>query len=496
MKKKIFIILVLMLFCLPVINLKAGQLDSYVDWNLDKSIFAHKVTNGEHVVNNLAMMSVDGKVAYCIEPGVTADKASYYSSTSNINETNLKGVDVKRLSLIGYYGYGYPGHENKEYYMAAQELIWRHMGVNEVYWSSDKAGNNIINIDYYKNQILGLVDSYEITPNFNFRSKYIVGDEVTLEDKNNVLSGYEVSKNNNVSIDGNNIKIKVIDGDNSFILSRKQNSKTTMFYYKDGFQTIGTFEFPYEHSKSYKVNYIYGKVIVNKLDNDTKSKTVSSKYATLTGAEYALYDSNNNLIETKKTDEDGNIVFDKLTKDVYTVREVSPSLGYTINRTSIKTFIDSYTPEIKVKTYETIIKNKIVITKVLDDEENKICIPEEGIKFGIYDEDNNLIKEVITDNNGNITIELVFGRYILKQLDAPEGIDIVSDRVIEVIKADEKQNITLVNHKIKEEIKDIIIEENDIEEPILPKTGKNINDIIFMFIISILGMFVYGKKNI
>lgn len=496
MKKKIFTIMMLIILCLPMINIKAGNQDSYVDWNLDRTIFSHKTINGEHEVYNLAMMTVDGKIAYCIEPGVMADKASYYSSTTNINETNLKNVDVKRLSLIGYYGYGYPGHDNKEYYMAAQELIWRHMGAKEVYWSWDKYGNDIINIDYYKNEILSLVDSYEVTPNFKFRSKYIVGDEVTLEDKNNVLSGYEVNTiNKNVSINGNSINFKVVDGDNSFTLSRIQNGKSTMFYYKNGYQSLGTFEFPYEHNKSYNVNFTYGKVIVNKLDNDTKSKVVSSKYASLTGAEYALYDSNNNLIEIKKTDENGNIVFDKLVKDVYTVREVSPSLGYTINRTNIKTFIDSYTPEIKVKTYETIIKNKIVITKVLDDEENKICIPEEGIKFGIYDEDNNLIKEAITDNNGNITIELVFGKYILKQLSVPVGVDIVKDREIQVIEDGKEQNITLVNHKIKEE-QVLEKQENIITQPTLPKTGKNIYSIIYMFIISILGVFVYDKKNI
>lgn len=32
---------------------------------------------------------------------------------------------LKKMELIAYYGYEYPGHNNlKKYYMATQELIW------------------------------------------------------------------------------------------------------------------------------------------------------------------------------------------------------------------------------------------------------------------------------------------------------------------------------------------------------------------------------------
>ena len=498
MKKRMIILILVTLLFLPIIKLKAGYMDSYISWTLDQNIFAHKVQNGQHIVNNLAIMTADNKIAYCIEPGITADKNSYYSSTTNINDTKLSNINTKRLSLIGYYGYGYKGHEIKEYYMAAQELIWRQMGVEIVYWSTDKEGNNIINIDYYKEQILNLVNNYETIPIFNFKSKYVVGDEIILEDNNNVLTDYELSNyNNNVSIDGNRIKIKIIDGDNSFNLQRKNNGSITKFYYKDGYQTIGSFEFPYEHSASYNLNYTYGKIIVNKLDSNTKSKTLSSKYASLKDAEYGLYDSNNKLIKKGKTNEAGYVIFDELPKGNYMIKELSPSTGYTISKTVTRTFVSTNTLEVDIKSYEDIIKNKVVITKILDDEESKTCIYEQGIRFGIYDEEGNLLKEEQTDENGNITIELVFGKYILKQLSSPDGIDKVKDQVIEVKDDGKNQNIILINHRIKKEVieEPKINQENNIEIQVLPKTGKNIYWMIIMFIISFIGIFVNEKNN-
>ena len=202
MKKRVLFVFLTMIMLLPFIKVNAGNMDSYIDWNLDRSVVAHQIRDGLDHMTNLAMITANGVTAYCIEPGVTADKASYYNSTYNINDTNLSGVDVKRLSLIGYYGYGYEGHSDKRYYMATQELIWRLMGVDDVWWTDQKEGGNIINVDSYKNEILRLVNAYETAPKFEFKDAYIVGDEVVLEDMNNVLSGYEVTSGS-ASIDGN-----------------------------------------------------------------------------------------------------------------------------------------------------------------------------------------------------------------------------------------------------------------------------------------------------
>lgn len=498
MKKKIIVLLFIVIASLST-KVKALEMDSYIDWNLDRTVFAHKIQDGKEHINNLAMITANGTTAYCIEPGVDASKGSYYFSTTNINDTNLKNVNTKKLSLIGYYGYGYNGHNSREYYMAAQELIWREMGVESVWWTDAKEGGNTLNIDSYKDQIMSLVNNYEISPSFTFAKEYIIGDEINIEDKNGILKEYEVMGNQNVSINNNSINIKVKEGSNSFILRRKHNGKLTKFYYKNGYQTIGSFEFPYNYEKIYSINGVYGKIIINKLDSDTKSKKTASKYATLKGAVYGLYDSKNNLIKTEKTDENGNIVFDKLTKGEYIIKELGASTGYTVNKTI--TNVDLSTIQITVSTncYETIIKNKIVVTKVLDDYEDKICVPEKDILFHVYDSFGSLVTEALTDENGRITLELPYGSYILRQMNAPDKIDKVKDRVIEVTEDGIVNDIILVNHKEKEpepEPEPKIEQPPEIVEEELPDTGNN-NILYYALLIpfSIIGS-IYEKKRI
>lgn len=482
MKKFIYALFLLALLLIPH-RVIAAQDDSYVDWNLDRSIFAHQLRDGKDHITNLAMITADGKIAYCIEPGVTADKASYYNSTYNINDTNLSGVDVKRLSLIGYYGYGYDGHTDKRYYMATQELIWRLMGVDDVWWTDQKEGGNVINIDSYKDEILRLVNAYEKVPEFKFKDAYIVGDEVVLEDINNVLSGYEVTSGT-ASIDGNKINVSVDNKVNNFTLKRKSSGKYPIFYYKNGYQTIGSFEAAYEFSKDYVVNGEYAKIIVNKKDYDNKSNTSLSPYASLKGASYTLYDKEGNVLSVKETDEHGIATFDNLKKGTYVIKETSAGLGYNIDITRYETYVATSRMEAVINSYEKIIKNKIIVTKVLND--NGTITPEEGIEFGLYYEDGTFIDTYVTDNDGIIELTLPYGKYVLKQITKKDGITVAPDKFIEVVKEGENQSITIINY---------VIEQPPIEE--LPNTGKHFNPSLLIIIVSLgLISYLYEKKTI
>ena len=42
--------------------------------------------------------------------------------------------------------------------------------------------------------------------------------------------------------------------------------------------------------------------------------------------------------------------------------------------------------------------------------------PEENINFNIYDEEDNLVKTIITDKDGKASITLQYGKYIIKQM--------------------------------------------------------------------------------
>ncbi len=482
--KKIILFFSLLLVLLPLKVLGAEN-DSYIDWELDRSIFVHQIRNGEDHVTNLAIIKANNVIAYCIEPGVLADKDSYYNSTYNIADTPLGNMDTKYMSLVGYFGYGYGNHLTKEYYMAAQELIWESMGVEEVWFSDNKFGGNIYDINKEKQEILDLVRGYETIPKFNIKKEYMIGDEIALKDENNVLDKYELVNNNNVSLSNGALKVRIASENISFELKKGTVGKGIKFYYKSGYQTIGSFETGYEFSKKYNINGKYGKIIVDKLDSETKSKKTFSPYASLKGAVYALYDSEEKEIARKTTDDNGMIVFDKLLKGNYSIKEISPSVGYNVSKTIIRTYLSSSRFEAILKTYEDIIKNKLYIIKVLDNK-NGDLVPENGIEFMVLNDRREEVLRLFTNEKGILEFELPYGNYILRQLSSPEGISKVDDLKIKVTEDGLKQEFTLINEKLE---KPPVVEE-------LPNTGKRGYIILILLsIFSSLGLLYYEKNS-
>ena len=70
------------------------------------------------------------------------------------------------------------------------------------------------------------------------------------------------------------------------------------------------------------------------------------------------------------------------------------------------------------------ITSTLQITKV-DEDNNKIA----GVKFGIYDLEDNLISEHITDESGYIEVELVYGKYYFKELSTLNHFVITDEKI-------------------------------------------------------------------
>lgn len=461
MIKKIAYLLITILFLIPI-GVKAGNMDSFTSYVVDDSIYVHRIIKGEYKKVKAVYHSIEGKTAYCVEPGVKVENNTYYNSTT---DNNLVGISTdlrNKISLIGYYGYDYKNHNTKEYYLAAQELIWRLTGSDDVWWIDSKT-NETLNLESYKNEIMNLVNSYEVSPSFEFKDDYIIGDKITLEDKNNVLSDYEVDSGD-VTILDNNIIVNVLE-DNKFSLKRKNDINGITFYYKNGYQTMATFESRYEYKKEYNLKGIYSSVIINKLDYDTKSKNTINGVS-LQGSEYSIYDSSMNMLDTKETDSDGMIEFNRLKKGKYYIKENKPSLGYTLDNNTYEVTIDD-NKLVTIDVYEKLIYGNLKIKKVLDEG----LIPEKNITFGIY-KDDELYGSYTTDYNGIINVSLPYGTYVIKQLNA-NGTDFAKDEVIQITNEEEKE-LLIVNHSLPKQ---------------LPQTGKNSISIISIILFLIIMVF-------
>ncbi len=396
---------------------------------------------------------INGLEAYCIEPGIKI-KTDYYKATDDLSVSGLSEEVLKKIRLIAYYGYNYTGHNDNKYYMAAQELIWRTIDGREVYWVSEEDFNgNRINIDKQKNEIKKLVNSHYTLPSFDNQEIVLeVGKDYTLDDKNNVLSHFEIynSSVKNITIDGNKMVLKAsnsLESGEIKLVDKQYTDKVTLIYYQGNNQKMmsstGMLE-PVISSFMVKViNKPYLKVV--KIDKET------GKQIYLKGIKFKIknLDSNEYVCENDdclyETDEYGTfITSDKLDYGHYELEEVDDLIeGYLWNDEKINVTLDENSDYQAVEGklyYEVFFENQAVtgsleLTKIGEEavfENNRITyLPKnlDDVVFNLYAANNiyDSQKEIIYRQdeflgtyitiNGRITIDnLPLGNYYLKEV--------------------------------------------------------------------------------
>ena len=137
----------------------------------------------------------------------------------------------------------------------------------------------------------------------------------------------------------------------------------------------------------------------------------------LKGVEFEVVDKDGNVLEKIITDENGEALTKRYPVRDFselTLREVKTDENYVLNDTpqTIKLEENQITDIIFENER---IKGTVEITKVdSKDKDKKLA----GAKFGLYDENDNLLDTLITDENGKATSkELYKGKYYLKELD-------------------------------------------------------------------------------
>ena len=161
--KKIFYLLFIMF------SFVMGMSYSYAD-NANVNIttsgyYWNRVYNGVSSSYPFNLYDFNGRVAYCIMPGIpegTTYNAGDYSN-SGLSE------DIRdRIMLISYYGYEYPEHRTFLYRSAAQELIWETIIPADTVFSTGRyTTGNILNNENEKEEILRLVNNHYTKPAFD-----------------------------------------------------------------------------------------------------------------------------------------------------------------------------------------------------------------------------------------------------------------------------------------------------------------------------------------
>lgn len=389
------------------------------------------------------LYTVDGQVAYCIEPGTPEGTSMIEGNWSN---TGLSDSIKERITLIGYYGYTYPGHQTLKYRAATQGMIWQTIiGGGYVNFSTERWGAGTqLDISAETAEIERLIATHYTRPSFNGGTYNLqVGETITLTDTNNVLGNYDILVNGaDYSVNGNNLIIKpTTSGTITVNLKKKMPySSNYKIFYGDGVQNMMVAGSTDPVVSQFKINSYYGQVEMNKKDIETGS--TAQGQATLKNAIYGVYKTDGTLVTKIITDKNGYAISDSvLSYGTYYLQEISASNGYEINNEKIFFDIKGKNLVKAEDSKETVVKNYISILKQYDfvDGNTTFLNAEKGIKFEIYYPNGEKFDEIITDKNGYATINLPYGVWKLHQVNSTTGFEKIYDFYITVDYNSEKE---------------------------------------------------------
>lgn len=386
------------------------------------------------------------RFAYCIDPFVFFQDGSNYEEV--ITPSNLTDNQKEQISLIAYFGYGYKNHTDKKWYAITQLMIWKIAEPSGNFYFTD--GLNGPKIEPYNqeiNEINTLIANYKKETSLNNKTYTLIeGEKLSIEDFNQVLSNYK-SSNQNFIIQGNTlISDSLTEGEYTInlIKEEKKHNKPLVFYQSKNSQSLMQTGDLKDKTESLKVNVIKTKIEITKIDKDTQSTSPNGE-GTLIGTVYSLLNKNNIEIATITIDENNIGIIENIPFGTYYLQEKSAGKGYQLDTQKYKIEVEKNTPKINITLENEIIKKKIIIYKTYG--ENK-KIPEANISFSIYNNKNEKVSTITTDENGKAEITLPYGNYKIVQENTTEGYQKVKNINISITNSEE-ETINLVDYKIK-----------------------------------------------
>lgn len=370
------------------------------------------------------------EIAYCVEPFKLLVNNSSYNINGDYNPNyGINNDKWDKIKLYSYYGYGYKNHTDKKWISITQMSIWRTLFPNYQFdWINNKTDKQIIYP--YNNELSelnNLVNNHYTLP--NLKKEYVVGinDEIVLNDSSNILNNYQIiSSEFDSYIEDNKLVIKTKEEEKEGIIKLQRASETfpesVKFFYSSESQNVMERGNIIPISTELKIKVLKGKIIVNKVDSETKSNIAQGE-ASLDGSIFELLNESKEVIK-ELTITNNTLDFDNLSFGKYYIREKTPGTGYYLNKNIYEVIIDENNLENIITIDNKVIKSKVKIIKFFgteDDYEKGIMNKEEGISFKIYTKDNIEVFEGITNNNGEIEVYLPYGSYYLEQINTTEG---------------------------------------------------------------------------
>lgn len=368
-------------------------------------------------------------------------------SLYDINDNLILDIDIKdeneRIILA----------DGKYYFKEKSSTKGYELNDKKYYFEISKENNKPI-VTIENNKIKGklIINKLYGGSGYDFKSESDAWFDI-YDNNNNLIDILKTDKNGKASkvLNYGKYKIKQVKGKENYIFTDE-------------------FEINIEESKEYIYNLKNIKkptLIINKIDKDTKTK--------LSNSVIMIYDINDNLLYEEQTDHNGIIKIENIELGKYYFVEKESPKYYKLDNSKHYFEITE-----NGKVYDFYLENEKILgnLEIIKKDNNSKLL--KNALFGIYDMNDNLLYEDVTNEEGIIKINNIkAGVYYLKELKAPYG----------YIKNDEKIEFEILNS----EILSIEVVNNKIE---MPNTNKsiNINYLVGVSALLVLSINLYEKK--
>ncbi len=465
MKKimKVVGVVFILIICFICKNVNASVQHGNYMYVTEHDIYYERVGASNTTYLQFKTYYVAGSNVYCIEPLVGVTESYYTEYTDYLNVTGLDQETFDKIALYAYYGFGYKDHDFR-YQIAAQELIWETVSYYDfIFRTEDNGKGDIIDVSYEKEVIKQLASSHNTLPSFSNKEYYIQNNNpLVLEDSNNLLDNYNISKTENIRVDNNILTISNIKEDMEFNFSETRVLNRGLFVYaKNNSQKMISQGIYLENDFFINVKVIDTKLNVTKLGEviSFENNEIITNYVPLDNTNFDIYAAsdiynNDELIYNKddyvftiSTNEYGTILEENLYLGDYYLVESKVPEGYELSKEKYYFSLTLDNLEVSITINNELLKGDIEIIK--SDTLSGELLP--NVHFEIYDEYNNLILNRVTNEEGKIVIEnLPIGKYTIKEIIAHEGYILSS----ELYNVDVENNIVIIleikNEKIIE----------------------------------------------
>ena len=441
--KKLFISLLLMLVCIPVYA--ANDVTFYYDSKRVEEMWITRVGSSETRSAHpyLLKRRGDNTYVYCLESFKLMQNDSKYTYDNDYTKYGLTKSDIDRINLIIYYGYGYGNHTSDKWYGVTQYLIWKITDKDaDIYFSNERYGSKANLYVDELNEIESLIKEHNTEP--NFIKDYIISTNSNLVIDSNInLSNYDIVSNAKYDIKNNKLYFNNLDVGNYKVKLVKKNNRFNsdyMLYYSNESQNVIIPGNSNVTSKEYSFN-----ISVEEGTIELTKKNKDNEY--LSGAKYGIYNGNE-LVTELTTDEKG-YASTKLAFGKYVLKELSAPLGYEVDSKEYEFEFNKDNKKVNFELTDSKIYIEILFNKK-DKESNEYL---SGAKYGIFNGED-LISEITTDEKGYASTKLSFGKYKLKEIEAPIGYELDTNEYDIIVDENTKElNINLEDSKIYVDVK-------------------------------------------